>query len=82
MRNYKKVMIIGMSLIVLQALTMASYAKARDGLFFSLDTDQDGFLSLREAAGSAKILVNFTRVDINKDGHLSMEELHFSPILK
>ncbi len=82
MRMYKKIMILGMSVIILQAVTAISQASAQDSLYTSLDRDQDGLISLREAAGNSKLLENFTRVDINEDGFLSMDEVLYSPFLK
>jgi Ca2+-binding EF-hand superfamily protein len=79
---YKKIMILGMSVIILQAVTAISQASAQDSLYTSLDRDQDGLISLREAAGNSKLLENFTRVDINEDGFLSMDEVLYSPFLK
>ncbi|MFC4698925.1 calcium-binding protein [Glaciecola siphonariae] len=81
MRTYKKIMIMGMSVIVAQAVIATSQAEAQEGLFNSLDKNQDGLISQREAAGNTKILENFTRVDINEDGFLSMDELTSSPFL-
>lgn len=82
MRTYKKIMILGMSVIVLQAILGVAQASAQESLFISLDRDQDGLISLREAAGHATLLENFTRVDINEDGFLSMDEMLSSPFLK
>lgn len=82
MRMYKKIMILGMSVIILQAVTAVSQANAQESRYTSLDRDQDGLVSLREAAGDSEVLENFTRVDINEDGFLSMDELLYSPFLK
>lgn len=44
------------------------------GAFSALDIDQDGKLSLAEAAGYADIVVRFNRADRNKDGRLTKAE--------
>ena len=82
MRTYKKIMILGMSVITLQALIGMTNVSAQESMFIALDRDQDGLISLREAAGNGKLLENFTRVDINEDGYLSMDELLASPFLQ
>ncbi|MDM7859957.1 calcium-binding protein [Alteromonas sp. ASW11-36] len=40
-----------------------------------LDTDQDGFISLKEAVGDSLLLKNFGLIDTNEDGKISQEEL-------
>jgi Ca2+-binding EF-hand superfamily protein len=39
--------------------------------------DQDGFLSLREAAVSRYLLENFYTIDLNEDGLISKEEFSY-----
>nr|WP_136251986.1 calcium-binding protein [Ningiella ruwaisensis] len=82
MRMYKKLLIVGMSVLVLQAISSVSKVTAQESLFIALDRDQDGLISLREAAGHAKLLENFTRIDINEDGYISMDEMLSSPFLQ
>jgi Ca2+-binding EF-hand superfamily protein len=57
-------------------------ADVQDSLLFTLDKDQDGFLSLKEAAGHHTLLDNFKLIDVNEDGYLSLEELIASNINK
>ncbi|WP_371193892.1 calcium-binding protein [Glaciecola sp. SC05] len=82
MRMYKKIMIVGMSVIVLQAIMGLAKVNAQESMFVNLDKNQDGLISLREAAGNARLLENFTTVDINEDGYVSMDEMLTSSFLK
>jgi hypothetical protein len=49
-------------------------AHSGQGSFESLDIDEDGKLSLAEAAGYGDIVTRFQRVDRNKDGRLTKAE--------
>ena len=40
-----------------------------------LDTDNDGRISVQEAASDASLSAVFTELDVNKDGYLSPSEL-------
>src|SRR5262245_31143406 len=44
------------------------------GPWTSLDLNGDGYLSLAEATGEARIVTRFDRADRNKDGKLSKAE--------
>lgn len=75
MRTYKKIMFVGMTVIVMQAVMSIKQANAQDPKFVLLDTNQDGQISLREAAGDTTVLQNFNIIDLNEDGYLSQGEL-------
>ena len=67
----------GISPVHLSAAGGASAApipKASGGPFDGLDVNQDGKLSLAEAAGYGDIVVRFNRADRNKDGKLTKAE--------
>lgn len=67
----------GISPVTLSAAGGASAAPIRQasgGPFDGLDIDQDGKLSLAEAAGYGDIVVRFNRADRNKDGKLTKAE--------
>ena len=65
----------GMTNFELSAAGGASAPLPRSsGPFDGLDADGDGKLSLAEAAGYGDIVVNFHRVDRNKDGRLTKAE--------
>ncbi|MFT4654801.1 MAG: Ca2+-binding EF-hand superfamily protein [Kangiellaceae bacterium] len=82
MITYKKIAIIGLSVIALQAITSLASVSAQESLLVTLDKDQDGLISLKEAAGHQKLLENFNAVDVNEDGYISMEELTASNLTK
>jgi Ca2+-binding EF-hand superfamily protein len=46
----------------------------------ALDSDQDGLISLREAAGHQVVLESFNSSDSNEDGYISLDELETSQI--
>ena len=53
-----------------------------ENLMQLLDKDSDGLISLKEAAGHAKLLEQFNTIDINEDGYISIDELSLSQITK
>ena len=63
-------------LIPLIALTFASMALiAGEDLIAKLDSDNDGRISIEEAAQDASLAAVFSELDTNKDGYLSSSEL-------
>lgn len=80
MSNYKKTAFIVLSVLSIQLVTTISNANAQESLLATLDTDLDGLISLKEAAGHAKLLENFNVIDVNEDGYISLEELATSEI--
>ena len=63
-------------LIPLFVLTLASVALfAEEDLIATLDSDNDGRISIEEAAEDASLLAMFAELDTNKDGYLSPSEL-------
>ena len=80
MTNTKKIIIVGLSVIALQLLSTIAAANSKEALMSTLDKDLDGLISLKEAAGHAKLLEKFNDIDINEDGYISMDELLASDI--
>ncbi|MDT0594646.1 EF-hand domain-containing protein [Glaciecola petra] len=80
MTKTNKIILIGLCVIALQAIGIA--AIAQESLMKTLDTDHDGLISLKEAAGHAKLLEQFSIIDVNEDGYISMDELNASEISK
>tara|TARA_R110002153_G_scaffold171435_1_gene324222 strand:+ start:623 stop:832 length:210 start_codon:yes stop_codon:yes gene_type:complete len=63
-------------LIPLVVLTFASMALiAEEDLIAKLDSDNDGRISIEEAAHDASLAAMFAELDTNKDGYLSPSEL-------
>ena len=63
-------------LISLVALAFASMALIADeDLIAKLDSDNDGRISIEEAAEDASLSAIFAELDTNKDGYLSPVEL-------
>jgi Ca2+-binding EF-hand superfamily protein len=63
-------------LIPLVALSLVSLALiAEEDLIAKLDSDNDGRISIEEAAENASLSAMFAELDINKDGYLSPKEL-------
>lgn len=63
-------------LIPLFALSLVSLALiAEEDLIAKLDSDNDGRISIEEAAEDASLSAMFAELDINKDGYLSPKEL-------
>jgi Ca2+-binding EF-hand superfamily protein len=85
MANFKKLMTIALTIMLVQgllALVVSSTARAQESLMTTLDSDQDGLISLHEAAGHRALLENFTKIDSNEDGFISLDELEVSEITK
>ncbi|MFT6269201.1 MAG: Ca2+-binding EF-hand superfamily protein [Alphaproteobacteria bacterium] len=82
MNTYRKTAIIGLSVIALQAITSLANVSAQESLLTTLDKDQDGLISLKEAAGHQKLIDNFNVIDVNEDGYISMDELVASDLTK
>ena len=63
-------------LIVLVALSLISLALIADeDLLAKLDSDNDGRISIEEAAEDVSLAAMFSELDTNKDGYLSISEL-------
>ena len=63
-------------LFPLVALSLVSLALiAEEDLIAKLDSDNDGRISIEEAAENASLSAMFAELDINKDGYLSPKEL-------
>jgi Ca2+-binding EF-hand superfamily protein len=63
-------------LIPLVALSLVSLALiAEEDLIAKLDSDNDGRISIEEAAEDASLAAMFAELDTNKDGYLSPGEL-------
>lgn len=82
MSTFKKAALFGVSVIALQAVTSLAGVSAQESLLATLDTDHDGLISLKEAAGHQKLLENFNLIDANEDGFISMDELIASDMTK
>lgn len=83
MTNFRKLMTIALSIMLVQgalALLISANASAQESLMNTLDNDQDGLISLREAVGHESLLENFNRIDRNDDGYISLDELTASRI--
>ncbi len=77
MSNFKKMLIIVGAIMLVQGLLAATVVYAQQQVVDDLDMDQDGFLSLREAAVSRYLLENFYTIDLNEDGLISKEEFSY-----
>jgi hypothetical protein len=77
MSNFKKMIIVAGAIMLVQGLLAATVVYAEQQVVDDLDMDQDGFLSLREAAVSRYLLENFYVIDLNEDGLISKEEFSF-----
>ncbi|MBL4630687.1 MAG: EF-hand domain-containing protein [Paraglaciecola sp.] len=63
-------------LIPLVVLTFAAMPLiAEEDLIAKLDSDNDGRISIEEAAEDASLSAMFAELDTNKDGYLSPNEL-------
>lgn len=78
MNTFKKIAAIGLTIVALQTITSLAGVNAQESLFATLDTNRDGQLSLREAAGHFQLLEKFNEIDLNEDGYISMDELSSS----
>lgn len=63
------------TLAILFGLMLASGAVLANEESASLDQDQDGLISLEEAAGDQSLAGNFDELDTDDDGYLSSGEL-------
>jgi Ca2+-binding EF-hand superfamily protein len=85
MTDFKKLMTIALTIMLAQgvlALLISANANAQESLMATLDSDQDGLISLREAAGHQALLENFNSIDSNEDGYINLDELDTSQISK
>jgi Ca2+-binding EF-hand superfamily protein len=85
MTDFMKLAKLAMTIMLVQgvlALLISSTANAQESLLATLDSDQDGKISLREAIGHRALLENFNKIDRNEDGYISLEELEASQITK
>lgn len=85
MTELKKLMTIALTIMLVQgvlALLLSSVANAQESLLATLDNDQDGLISLREAIGHRVLLENFNKIDTDEDGYISLVELEASQITK
>ena len=63
-------------LIALLALSLISLALIADeNLIAKLDSDNNGRISIKEAAEDVSLAAMFSELDTNKDGYLSISEL-------
>ena len=63
-------------LIAIGGLILASaVALADEDVMAKLDTDNDGRISVEEAAIDASLSAVFAELDVNKDGYLTPSEL-------
>ena len=63
-------------LIALLALSLISLALIADeNLIAKLDSDNNGRISIEEAAEDVSLAAMFSELDTNKDGYLSISEL-------
>lgn len=75
MTNIKKTILIGMSAIALQGISVLAFANEQESIMAKLDKNLDGVISLEEAANHANVRENFAQIDTNGDGVVSLEEL-------
>lgn len=62
--------------IILSAFILASGAAlAQEDKLAALDTDNDGRISIEEAAADAELSAAFAELDTNQDGYLTPSEL-------
>ena len=63
-------------LIAITSLILAATAVlASEDLMATLDADNDGRISVEEAASDASLSAVFAELDVNNDGYLSSSEL-------
>lgn len=74
MTKLQKIGTLLLSAATIQIIAMSNVSAQAD-LMALLDTDQDGFISLKEAVGDAELLKNFGLLDTDEDGKISMDEL-------
>lgn len=64
------------TLAILLSLMLASGVTLANEEGASLDQDQDGLISLEEAAADQSVADNFAELDVDADGYLSSDELN------
>lgn len=74
MKRFEKVFLILVTVIAIQSVAVAN-ANASESTIARLDADFDGEISLKEAVTDTELLRKFGRLDNNKDGKLSEQEL-------
>ena len=74
MKRIEKVFLISLTVIAVQSVAVAN-ANANESTIARLDVDLDGQVSLKEAVSETELLRKFARLDDNKDGKLSKQEL-------
>jgi len=80
MKRLEKVFLILLTIVAVQSVAVAN-ANAQETMvaeatmIAQLDVDQDGLISLKEAVSDTELLRRFGRLDDNKDGKLSEQEL-------
>ncbi|WP_218354555.1 calcium-binding protein [Alteromonas lipotrueiana] len=74
MKRFEKVFLILVTVIAIQSVAVAN-ANASESTIAQLDADFDGEISLKEAVTDTELLRKFGRLDNNKDGKLSEQEL-------
>jgi hypothetical protein len=65
-----------LTLAILFGLMLASGTTLANEESASLDQDQDGLISLEEAAANQTLASNFNELDADADGYLSSDELN------
>ena len=79
MTKFQKIGTLLVSAVTIQ-IVATSNVSAQSDLMALLDTDQDGFISPKEAVGDAELLKNFGLIDTDEDGKISMDELNATDI--
>ncbi|HEX7027427.1 MAG TPA: hypothetical protein VF268_09305 [Gammaproteobacteria bacterium] len=64
------------TLAILLGLMVASGTVLANEESVGLDQDQDGLISLEEAAADQSLADNFNELDVDADGYLSSDELN------
>lgn len=61
-------------ILVLSILLTTTAVIADEDKFSQLDADEDGLISIEEAAADAALAAVFTELDVDKDGYLTPAE--------
>jgi hypothetical protein len=83
MAEFIKLIKIALTIMLVQsflALLISTAAVAQESLLATLDADRDGLISLDESTGHRSLAENFHKIDVNKDGFISLLELEESRI--
>jgi len=80
--DLKRVLIVAFAIMLVQTFLAVTIAYAQESLMSTLDDDQDGLISLREATGNRFLLEQFNTIDADDDGFLSLQELNKSSFSK